>query len=150
MEEAPPVDEPDDIEMEGEGEEAQKAGMRYRRQRRGGKGLVNIKTTPRNGKVIDVIGVSENDEVLMVTSQGKIQRVRVRDISQIGRGTQGVRIIRMDEGDTVASIARVPSEEITIPNPAVEPVVPSITPPEAIESEPPSAANDQAEDDGTA
>jgi DNA gyrase subunit A len=49
-----------------------------------------------------------------VTSGGKIQRVRVRDISQIGRGTQGVTIIRMDEGDTLASIARVPSEDITI------------------------------------
>lgn len=105
------IDEVDDVE--GEGEEAQKSGMRYRRQRRGGKGLINIKTSARNGKVVDVIGVTEDDEVLMVTSQGKIQRIRVRDISQIGRGTQGVTIIRMDEGDTVASIARVPSEDIT-------------------------------------
>jgi DNA gyrase subunit A len=112
VDEPPVVDEPDDVE--GEGEEAQKSGMRYRRQRRGGKGLINIKTTARNGKVVDVIGVTVDDEVLMVTSGGKIQRVRVRDISQIGRGTQGVTIIRMDEGDTLASIARVPSEDITI------------------------------------
>lgn len=115
-EEPPVVDEPD--EVEGEGEEAQKSSMRYRRQRRGGKGLVNIKTTARNGKVVDVIGVSEQDEVLMVTSQGKIQRIRVRDISQIGRGTQGVTIIRLDSGDTVASIARVPSDDITVVTPA--------------------------------
>lgn len=107
-----PPDEPDDVE--GEGEEAQKSGMRYRRQRRGGKGLINIKTSARNGKVVDVIGITADDEVLMVTSQGKIQRVRARDISQIGRGTQGVTIIRMDEGDTLASIARVPSEDITV------------------------------------
>ena len=116
VEEVAVVDEPD--EVEGEGEEAQKSGMRYRRQRRGGKGLVNIKTTARNGKVVDIIGVSEQDEVLMVTSQGKIQRIRVRDINQIGRGTQGVTIIRMEEGDTVASIARVPSEDITVVTPA--------------------------------
>ncbi len=113
--EPPAVDEPD--EVDGEGEEAQKSSMRYRRQKRGGKGLVNIKTTARNGKVVDIIGVSEQDEVLMVTSQGKIQRIRVRDINQIGRGTQGVTIIRMEEGDTVASIARVPSEDITVVTP---------------------------------
>ncbi|MDB5392221.1 MAG: gyrase subunit, partial [Planctomycetaceae bacterium] len=118
------VDEPDDVE--GEGEEAQKSGMRYRRQRRGGKGLINIKTTARNGKVVDVIGVTVDDEVLMVTSQGKIQRVRVRDISQIGRGTQGVTIIRMEEGDTVASIARVPSEDITVAD-VVEPPLTTVT-----------------------
>ncbi|MES2789521.1 MAG: DNA gyrase subunit A [Planctomycetota bacterium] len=116
VEEAPVADEPDDVD--GEGEEAQKSTMRYRRQRRGGKGLVNIKATARNGKVVDIIGVSEQDEVLMVTSQGKIQRIRVRDINQIGRGTQGVTIIRMEEGDTVASIARVPSEDITVVTPA--------------------------------
>ena len=116
VDEPPAVDEPD--EVEGEGEEAQKSSMRYRRQKRGGKGLVNIKTTARNGKVVDIIGVSEQDEVLMVTSLGKIQRIRVRDISQIGRGTQGVTIIRLDSGDTVASIARVPSDDITVVTPA--------------------------------
>lgn len=112
VDEGPVADEPDEIE--GEGEEAQRSGMRYRRQRRGGKGLINIKATARNGKVVDIIGVSEQDEVLMVTSQGKIQRIRVRDISQIGRGTQGVTIIRLEDGDTVASIARVPSDDITV------------------------------------
>lgn len=97
----------------GEGsEESTKSSMSYRRQRRGGKGLRNIKTTPRNGKVVDTIAVSENDEVLMITAQGKIQRVRAREISQIGRNTQGVRIIRLDEGDTLVSVARVPNEEI--------------------------------------
>ncbi len=116
VEEPPVVEEPDEVEADGD--EAQKSSMRYRRQRRGGKGLVNIKTTARNGKVVDIIGVSEQDEVLMVTSQGKIQRIRVRDINQIGRGTQGVTIIRMEEGDTVASIARVPSEDITVVTPA--------------------------------
>ena len=84
--------------------------MRYRRQRRGGKGLRDIRTTARNGKVIDVLGVSAEDEVLMVTAAGKIQRIRARDVSQVGRNTQGVRVIRLDEGDKLVSIARIPNE----------------------------------------
>src|SRR5262249_18391581 len=60
----------------------------YRRQRRGGKGLRNIKTTDRNGKVIDVTAVSEQDELLMVTAGGIIQRIRASDVSRIGRNTQ--------------------------------------------------------------
>jgi DNA gyrase subunit A len=84
----------------------------YRRQRRGGKGLRNIKTTDRNGKVIDVTAVSEQDELLMVTAGGIIQRIRASDVSRIGRNTQGVRVIRLDEGDKLVSLARVPPEEI--------------------------------------
>jgi DNA gyrase subunit A len=83
---------------------------RYRRQGRGGKGLRDIKTTARNGKVVDLAAVSDDDEVLMITAQGKIQRIRARDVSLIGRNTQGVRIIRLDEGDTLVSIERIPSE----------------------------------------
>jgi len=84
--------------------------MQYRRQRRGGKGLRDIRTTARNGKVIDILSVSDDDEVLMVTAGGKIQRVRARDISQVGRNTQGVRIIRLGEADTLVSCARIPCE----------------------------------------
>ena len=84
--------------------------MRYRRQRRGGKGLRDIRTTERNGDVIDVSRVAEHDEVLMVTAGGKIQRIRAGDISQVGRNTQGVRVIRLGEGDTLVSIARIPGD----------------------------------------
>jgi DNA gyrase subunit A len=84
--------------------------MRYRRQRRGGKGLRDIKTTERNGKVMDILSVADDDEVLMITAGGKIQRLRARDISQVGRNTQGVRIIRLDEGDKLASLAVIPAE----------------------------------------
>lgn len=99
------------------GEEGDSAGsyrgnMRYRRQRRGGKGLRDIRTSERNGKVVDVVAVSEGDEVIMVTARGQIQRVRASDISQVGRNTQGVRIIRLDEEDTLASLARIPAEII--------------------------------------
>ena len=92
--------------------EVLKSATTYRRQRRGGKGLRNIRTTERNGKVVDVIGVRAGDEVLMVTAGGIIQRVRAADISRIGRNTQGVRIIRLDDGDKLVSLARVPPEEI--------------------------------------
>lgn len=108
----PPDDSPEEVADDEGSEESAKSGMCYRRQRRGGKGLRNIKTTTRNGKVVDTIAVSEADEILMITAQGKIQRVRVREISQIARNTQGVRIIRLDEGDTLVSMARVPNEEI--------------------------------------
>lgn len=84
--------------------------MRYRRQRRGGKGLIDIRTSKRNGRVIDILAVADNDEVLMVTAGGKVQRIRAKDISQVGRNTQGVRIIRLDEDDKLVSLARIPAE----------------------------------------
>ncbi|MEX2286993.1 MAG: DNA gyrase C-terminal beta-propeller domain-containing protein, partial [Planctomycetaceae bacterium] len=99
----------------GDGEQSAAArpyrgNMRYRRQRRGGKGLRDIRTTERNGKVIDAIAIAASDEVLMVTAGGKIQRIRAADISQVGRNTQGVRVIRLDESDSLVSIARIPGE----------------------------------------
>ena len=57
-----------------------------------------------------ILSVAEHDDVLMVTAVGKIQRIRAGDISEIGRNTQGVRIIRMDEGDKLVSMARIPSD----------------------------------------
>ena len=95
----------DDIE---EGDEVS-SGMRYRRQGRGGKGLRDIKTTDRNGKVVDVLSVSEDDEVIMITSGGKIQRIRAADISVIGRNTQGVRVIKLDDSDSLVSCALISS-----------------------------------------
>ena len=83
---------------------------RYRRQRRGGKGLRDIKTTERNGSVVGALAVVEGDDILMVSTGGKIQRIHAGDISQVGRNTQGVRIMRLSEGDAVASIARIPAE----------------------------------------
>ncbi len=106
----PAANEADTPEAE-EGEEAAYSGnQRYRRQRRGGKGLRDIRTTDRNGKVVDIVSVADDDEVIMITARGKIQRVRASDISQIGRNTQGVRIIRLDEGDALVSLARIPAQ----------------------------------------
>jgi DNA gyrase subunit A len=87
------------------------SSFRYRTQNRGGKGLRDIKTTERNGPVIGIVRVDDTDELMMMTSRGKIQRVAVSDFNPIGRNTQGVRIMSLDEGDTLAAIVRVPKEE---------------------------------------
>jgi DNA gyrase subunit A len=97
-------------EEEGAGEEGG-SSRRYRTQRRGGKGLRDIKTTERNGPVVSVVTVSDDDEILLMTARGKIQRVAAKEISVIGRNTQGVRIMSLDEDDTVAAVVRVPREE---------------------------------------
>ncbi|MBI2826233.1 MAG: DNA gyrase subunit A [Planctomycetia bacterium] len=95
----------------GEGADSASTSRRYRTQRRGGKGLRDIKTTDRNGPVVGVISVRDDDEVLMMTARGKIQRIVAGDVSTIGRNTQGVRIMSLDEGDTLAGVVRVPREE---------------------------------------
>jgi DNA gyrase subunit A len=97
---------------EAEGEEGETtSGFRYRTQNRGGKGLRDIKTTERNGPVVSIVPVKDDDELMMMTARGKIQRVAVSDFNIIGRNTQGVRIMSLDEGDTLAAIVRVPPEE---------------------------------------
>ncbi len=82
----------------------------YRTQRRGGKGLRDIKTAPRNGPVIGVCRVCEDDELLMITARGKLQRVRAADISIVGRNTQGVTIMNLDADDTLVAVKRVPQD----------------------------------------
>ena len=96
----------EDAEAEGSS-----SSFRYRTQRRGGKGLRDIKTTERNGPVIGIVPVKDDDELMMMTARGKIQRVKVSDFNPIGRNTQGVRIMALDEGDTLAAIVCVPKEE---------------------------------------
>lgn len=97
---------------EADADSASSSTAQYRRQKRGGKGLRDIKTTNRNGQVVDALSVKDDDEVLFVTAKGKIQRLRAADISRIGRNTQGVRIMKLDAGDTIASCARIASEDI--------------------------------------
>jgi len=125
-----PVEEGDSIDDSAEvSDDEVRSAFQYRPQKRGGKGVRDIKTTSRNGSVVDVLSVSEDDHVLMVTSVGKIQRIRVGDISVVGRNTQGVRIMRLDEGDRLVSMARIPGE-IIIDEP-VETVPPVETAPAA-------------------
>ncbi|HVB37719.1 MAG TPA: DNA gyrase subunit A [Vicinamibacterales bacterium] len=79
----------------------------YRVQSRGGLGIINIATTDRNGHVVGMVCVQDEDELLLITQQGKILRMVTRDIRTIGRATQGVRLIEMEGDDRVVSIARL-------------------------------------------
>jgi len=79
----------------------------YRAQGRGGKGLIDIKTTERNGPVVASCRVYAGDQVMVITTGGKVIRCPVDDISLIGRNTQGVRIIGMNENEKVAALARI-------------------------------------------
>jgi DNA gyrase subunit A len=79
----------------------------YRSQSRGGKGIITIKTTEKNGRVVGISQVSEDDEILLITRDGKILRTRARDISVQGRNTQGVRLLETEGEDTVVSLAKV-------------------------------------------
>jgi DNA gyrase subunit A len=91
-------------------EEETSSSNRYRTQRRGGKGLRDIKATDRNGPVIGVVGVTGDDELLMMTARGKLQRMAAGEISVIGRNTQGVRIMSLDASDALAAVVRVPRD----------------------------------------
>lgn len=83
----------------------------YRSQGRGGKGIITIKTTEKNGKVIGMAQVAEDDEILLITRNGKLLRIKAREISVQGRNTQGVRLLETEEGDAVISLATVVERE---------------------------------------
>lgn len=83
----------------------------YRLQGRGGQGLIDIRTTERNGSVVNLLAVSDDDEVMLITKDGQIVRTAAKGISLIGRNTQGVRCIALNEGDKVVAAAPVPNEE---------------------------------------
>ena len=102
------------VEEETESEESS-SSARYPTKGRGGIGVRDIKATDRNGPVIGIARVDDRDEVLMMTARGKIQRIKAADISVIGRNTQGVRIMSLDEGDTLIAVVRVPPEEEVSP-----------------------------------
>jgi DNA gyrase subunit A len=79
----------------------------YRVTNRGGKGVINVKTNERNGKVVALKEVLEDDELMLITEKGMIIRQPIKSIKEIGRNTQGVRLISLDEGDKVVAVARV-------------------------------------------
>ncbi len=82
----------------------------YRLTHRGGKGVINIKTTDRNGRVVAVKAVQDTDELMIMTANGIMLRTDLSSLREIGRATQGVRVIRVEEGDRVAAVARVAPE----------------------------------------
>jgi DNA gyrase subunit A len=83
----------------------------YRLQSRGGVGIINIQTSDRNGKVVGVAYVHDDDELMLISQQGMILRMKAGDIRTIGRATQGVRLIEMEEGDAVVSVAKLAEKE---------------------------------------
>lgn len=130
---APEAEEPDPtadaVAEEGDEAVGDRSSMRYRKQRRGGKGLRDIRTSARNGLVVGVTAVRETDDIMLITTQGMVNRTHIREIRMVGRNTQGVRVMNLSEGDKIASIAKVPFEEIPI-DAAIPPADPATPPPE--------------------
>ncbi len=83
----------------------------YRIQSRGGKGILTLRITPKNGKVVGVMQVSDEDEIIIITSSGKLIRIKADNISLMGRSTQGVKLIDLASDDKVVSVARVIERE---------------------------------------
>lgn len=81
--------------------------MEYHKIKRGGKGVKNILVSERNGKVVGIKTVLDNDDLILVSEKGVIIRVSVKDISVIGRATQGVKVMKLKENDKVSMVARV-------------------------------------------
>jgi DNA gyrase subunit A len=83
----------------------------YRLQSRGGMGVINIKTTDKNGKVAGIAHVTDSDQLLVITEQGMIIRFPVAGVRSMGRNTQGVRLINIEEGDRVVAALKIAPEE---------------------------------------
>ena len=85
----------------------------YPIQGRGGQGVINIRTTARNGSVVGVETVRDGDDVLFITESGMIVRTKAEDISSMGRSTQGVRLVNPKAGDRVVNVAVVTAADLT-------------------------------------
>jgi len=80
----------------------------YRLTARGGKGVINMKTSARNGKVVAILSVKEDSDLMIITKDGKIIRLEASEIRQAGRSTQGVRLVKLEDGDHVAAACVIP------------------------------------------
>lgn len=85
----------------------------YRLTARGGKGVINMKVTPKIGKVVAILSVKEDTDLMIITKDGKIIRLESGEIRQAGRSTQGVRLVRMEDPDVVAAASVIPDENGT-------------------------------------
>jgi DNA gyrase subunit A len=83
----------------------------YRLTARGRKGVINMKTTPRVGKVVGILSVKEDSQLMIITKQGQIIRIDSGEIRQAGRSTQGVRLVNVEAGDQVAAASLIPDTE---------------------------------------
>jgi DNA gyrase subunit A len=78
-----------------------------RAQSRGGKGRIDIRTEGRNGRVVAVRSVTDTDSLIFSTKSGMVVRIRAADVRQVGRNTQGVKLVSLDAGDALASVAKI-------------------------------------------
>jgi DNA gyrase subunit A len=134
----------------------------YRLTHRGGKGVINIKISERNGKVVALKSVNDDNEMVMITQSAQMLRTAVNELREIGRATQGVRLIRVDEGDRVVAVARFVKDEngetaaqaAAAGQPATEGAAPAEPSGPAAASQPPAVSNDGSpatqEEDGPA
>jgi DNA gyrase subunit A len=83
----------------------------YRQQSRGGKGIITMKTGEKTGSVVGALSVKDSDEIMIITAQGQMVRISVKDIRESGRNTQGVKLVGLDKGDLLKAIAPVVSGE---------------------------------------
>jgi DNA gyrase subunit A len=96
---------------EGEAEAAaDRSAMRYRKQKRGGKGVKDVKVTAKNGPVVGVAAVRDGDEIMVITQQGMVVRTAVDAIRIVGRNTQGVKVMTPTDGDKIATLAKLAAE----------------------------------------
>ncbi len=100
----------DDDPADSDNPEDAASSMCYRTKKRGGMGLKDIKTTDRNGPVVSITRVYDDDEVMIITAKGQIQRIAVADVRVMSRNTQGVRLMNLDEGDALVAVKRIPKD----------------------------------------
>lgn len=91
----------------------------YPTKKRGGMGVLDLKTTKRNGAVLDVLRVGDGDEVIAITANGMVVRFSVDDVRQTNRNTQGVRLMNVNDGDAIVAVNRIPRDEIESKDAAV-------------------------------
>ena len=99
-----------EAEPDAEDGPQERGGMRYRKQKRGGKGVKDIKVTAKNGPVVGIASVRDGDEIMVITAQGMVVRTKVKDIRIVGRNTQGVRVMKPKDGDTIKTLAKLAAE----------------------------------------
>jgi DNA gyrase subunit A len=83
----------------------------YRKQKRGGKGIITMKTGDKTGRVVGALTVTEADELMLITTKGQMVRTRVSEVRAVGRNTMGVKLMNLKTGEKLQAIARVVSQE---------------------------------------
>ena len=110
---AEPASTTDEEVSPAEGEEViDRSAMRYRLQRRGGKGVKDVRVTAKNGKIVGIADVRDGDEIMLITVQGMVNRTKITEIRSVGRNTQGVKVMNLNEEDRIVSLAKIAQENV--------------------------------------